>query len=157
MGIQNAWLVTAAGTGGTLAGLLAGFRLVGSPLYLLGIDVGKLWKGFPASLARLSTEICRSLGDDGQTFDIGDVPLVEGRYAAPKYGSPSTACLEAIRILAGLEGILLDPVYTAKAFAGMLELLDAGAFEPDNAPIIFLHTGGLPALFAFSDRLAHSD
>src|SRR6266496_507357 len=63
MGIENAYVVLAAGSGGTLAGLLAGLTLMDSSLALLGIDVGKLWKGFPASLAHLAEEVCSHLGE----------------------------------------------------------------------------------------------
>ncbi|HEU0297282.1 MAG TPA: pyridoxal-phosphate dependent enzyme [Anaerolineales bacterium] len=147
LGIERAHLVLAAGTGGTLAGLLAGLTLMNSSLRPLGIDVGKLWKGFPASLAHLTGEICARLGEK-RLFHASEVPLIEGVYAAPKYGSPSPACVSAIKWLARDEGILLDPVYTGKAFAGLLDLLDHGRLGT-REPIIFLHTGGLPALFAF--------
>jgi|SRR5215208_3211987 len=147
LGIENAHLVLAAGTGGTLAGLLAGLTLLDSSLSLLAIDVGKLWKGFPASLARLTGEICSHLGAK-RVFQPGEIPLLEGTYAAPRYGVPSQSGQETIRRLACMEGILLDPVYTGKAFAGMLDLIENGQLG-SNEPIIFLHTGGLPALFAF--------
>src|SRR5688572_622227 len=106
LGIENAQLVLAAGTGGTLAGLLAGLTLMNSSLSLLGIDVGKLWKGFPASLARLAGEICRRLGTK-RVFKPAEIPLLEGTYALPKYGIPSQACQDAILRLARAEGILL--------------------------------------------------
>lgn len=147
LGIEKAHLVLAAGTGGTLAGLLAGLTLMDSSLSLLGIDVGKLWKGFPASLARLASEICSRLGAK-RVFKPDEIPLLEETYALPKYGVPSPSCQDAIRRLARTEGILLDPVYTGKAFAGMLDLIEKGPLG-SNEPIIFLHTGGLPALFAF--------
>jgi D-cysteine desulfhydrase family pyridoxal phosphate-dependent enzyme len=145
-GIENAYLVLAAGTGGTLAGLLAGLTLLDSSLRLLGIDIGVLWKGFPLSLGRLTGEICKRLGER-RIFDASEVPLLERTYAAPRYGVPSDLCREAIRRLARTEGILLDPVYTGKAFAGMLDLIAKGGLG-SNEPVIFLHTGGLPALFA---------
>ena len=151
IGIENAHLVMAAGTGGTLAGILAGLCLIDSPLQPLGIDVGKLWKGFPASLARLTTEICHRL-EENRTFEANDIPLLENMYAVPKYGEPSQAGLKAIQKLASLEGVLLDPVYTGKAFAGLLDLIGQGKLGRDE-PVIFLHTGGLPALFAFGDRI----
>jgi len=118
-----------------------------SSLSLLGIDIGKLWKGFPASLARLAGEICAHLGAK-HFFKPEDIPLLEGAYTGPKYGLPSPGGQEAIQRLARTEGILLDPVYTGKAFAGMLDLVEKGRLGA-NEPIIFLHTGGLPALFAF--------
>jgi L-cysteate sulfo-lyase len=147
LGIENAHLVLAAGTGGTLAGLFAGLTLMESSLHLFAIDIGKLWKRFPTSLARLTGEICRRLGAK-RVFKPGEIPLLEEIYAGPKYGVPSQVCQEAIQRLAGTEGILLDPVYTSKAFAGMLDLVEKGQLG-SNEPIIFLHTGGLPALFAF--------
>ena len=145
-GIEKAHLVLAAGTGGTLSGLLAGLTLTGSLLQVLGIDIGKLWKGFPLSLAHLTAEICNRLGIK-RDFKPSDIPLLEGRYVGAKYGVPSPPGEEVIRRLARTEGILLDPVYTGKAFAGMLDLIAKGQLGSDE-PVIFLHTGGLPALFA---------
>jgi L-cysteate sulfo-lyase len=150
-GIENAHLVLAAGTGSTLAGLLAGLTLTGSSLRLLGIDVGKLWKGFPDSLSRLTGEIYGQLGVK-RVLKPSEIPLLERIYAGPKYGVPSKQCRAAIRRLARTEGILLDPVYTGKAFAGLLDLTQQGRLG-SNEPIIFLHTGGLPALFAFEDAV----
>lgn len=73
--------------------------------------------------------------------------MLEETYAHPKYGIPSQSCQDAIQRLARAEGILLDPVYTGKAFDGMLDLIEKGRLG-SKEPIIFLHTGGLPALFA---------
>jgi len=125
LGIQNAHLVLAAGTGSTMAGLLAGLTLMNSSLHLLAIDIGKLWKGFTSSLARLAGEICARLGEE-RVFRAGEIPLLEGIYATPRYGVPSQGCRDAIRRLAHAEGILLDPVYTGKAFAGLLDLTERG-------------------------------
>ncbi len=144
LGVGDAWLVVAAGSGGTLAGLLAGLHLAGSRLRPLGIDVGKLWKDFPASVAHLASEVCARLGEP-HTFDPALVPLVEGTYVGEAYGRPSDAGNAALQRLARAEGILLDPVYTAKAFAGLLG--ETARFGRDE-PVVFLHTGGLPALFA---------
>lgn len=146
-GLEDAWLVTAAGSGGTLAGLMAGLALLESPVRLMGIDVGRLWKGFAASIARLASETSSHLGQPRQ-FTPADVPLVEETYAGECYGQPSPECLASLHRLARLEGLLLDPVYTAKAFAGLLDMTRRGLL-PGKRPVIFLHTGGLPALFAF--------
>jgi 1-aminocyclopropane-1-carboxylate deaminase/D-cysteine desulfhydrase-like pyridoxal-dependent ACC family enzyme len=147
LGIENAHVLLAAGTGGTLTGLLAGLTLMDSSLRLLGIDIGITWKGFRASLARLAGQICLHLGER-RSFHPGEIPLIETVYAGSKYGVPSEGGQNAIKLLARTEGILLDPVYTGKAFAGLLDLVDKGGLGSDE-PIIFLHTGGLPALFAF--------
>jgi len=147
LGIENAHLVLAAGSGGTLAGLMAGLTLIGSSIQPLGIDVGKLWKGFPPSIARLAAEICARLGEPHH-FAPGHVPLIEGTYVGRAYACPSEPGNAALKRLARTEGILLDPVYTAKAFAGLLDLVERKQLGRDE-PVIFLHTGGIPALFAF--------
>ncbi len=152
LGIEDSWLLMAAGTGGTLAGLLAGLRLRGSSLRPLGIDVGRLWKGFPASIARLAGELCVCLGQP-HTFDVSLVPLIEDTYVGQRYGMPSREGIAAVRRLAQLEGIMLDPIYTGKAFAGLLDLAERGQLGREE-PIIFLHTGGLPSLFAHADALS---
>ena len=146
LGIADARLVVAAGSGGTLAGLLAGLTLLDSPLRPLGIDVGKLWKGFPTAIGHLAAELCARLGEP-HAFTSAQVPLIEGAYVGDGYAVPSARGMAALRRLAATEGILLDPVYTGKAFAGLLNLVEQNALGRDE-PIIFLHTGGLPALFA---------
>jgi 1-aminocyclopropane-1-carboxylate deaminase/D-cysteine desulfhydrase-like pyridoxal-dependent ACC family enzyme len=156
LGIENSRLVVAAGSGGTLAGLMAGLALIGSPIQLLGIDVGKLWKGFSASIAALASETCARLGEP-HAFDAGQVPMIEHIYVGSRYGAPSPQGLAAIKRLARLEGLALDPVYTSKAFAGLLDLAEGAdsrgqpPFGRDE-PVIFLHTGGVPALFAFGGQ-----
>jgi len=151
LGLEQAHLILAAGSGGTLAGLMAGLILCRSNIQLLGIDVGKLWKAFPVSIAALATEICAWLGEP-HPFTPQQVPLIEGTYVGERYGSPSTDGLSALKRLARAEGILLDPVYTAKAFAGMLGEIRKNRFG-ETDPLIFLHTGGLPALFAFPGEI----
>ncbi len=142
----NAWVVMAAGSGGTLAGLIAGLHLVDSPLRPLGIDVGRLWKDFPISIAQLAGELCIRLNQP-HTFAPQEIPLIENTYVGSRYAVPSEEGLAAIRHLAQSEGVILDPVYTGKAFAGLLDLIERGQLGRGE-PIIFLHTGGFPALFA---------
>jgi 1-aminocyclopropane-1-carboxylate deaminase/D-cysteine desulfhydrase-like pyridoxal-dependent ACC family enzyme len=146
MGLENPWLVVAAGSGGTLAGLMAGLALAESPIKLQGIDVGKLWKAFPSSIAHIAGELCNRLGSPLH-FHPAQVPLIEGEYCGEAYAIPSPAGEAALRRMARAEGILLDPVYTAKAFAGLLDLVEHKLLG-DKEPVIFLHTGGNPALFA---------
>jgi L-cysteate sulfo-lyase len=153
-GIDQATIVLAAGSGGTLAGLMAGLRLLGSRHQLLGIDVGKLWRGFPASIAALASESCVLLGQP-QRYAAADVPLIERTYVGQGYARPTPAGLAAIHKLAELEGLLLDPVYTAKAMAGLLDLAQQGRWGR-QAHVVFLHTGGAPALWAYPDSLMAS-
>ena len=147
----NVTLVLPVGTGVTLAGLWAGFWLLGSPVGVLGIDVGKLWRTFPASIARLATELCGLLGQP-HTFAAAEVPLIEKTYVGAGYAHLRPKAVEAIKLLARLEGVVLDPVYSGKAFAGLLDLVGNGRFAPD-AQLIFLHTGGLPGLWPFAEKL----
>lgn len=152
LGIENAVVITAVGTGGTLAGLMAGFATSNSSLRVVGIDIGRLWKNFRASIAHLATET-RALLGERVVFLASDVPLIEERYVGKAYADLTPGCCQAVRIVAQREGIFLDPVYSGKAFAGMLDLIERDELKRD-APLIFLHTGGAPALFAYADALA---
>lgn len=145
-GVDSATVVTATGTGGTLAGLMAGFHLLGSRHTALGIDVGKLWRGFPASIAALASEICTLLGSPHH-FNANDVPLIERAYVGSAYAKPTLESIEATRLLARHEGIIPDPVYSAKAMAGLIDLVKQGRWTK-NEHVVFLHTGGMPALWA---------
>jgi 1-aminocyclopropane-1-carboxylate deaminase/D-cysteine desulfhydrase-like pyridoxal-dependent ACC family enzyme len=147
--VEAVYLVTAAGSGGTLSGLAAGFSLIESPVIPVGIDVGKLWKGFPVSICALAGETCALLAAP-RSCQPQQLRLVEERYVGPAYGRPSEMGNRALHRLAECEGILLDPVYTAKAFAGMLDLIGKGELGTQE-PVIFRHTGGFPALFAFQE------
>ncbi len=149
LGLQNVTLITPVGTGSTLAGLVAGLRLLDSPVRVLGIDVGKLWRAFPLCIAKLAKELCALLGER-RSFAPADIPIVEERYVGAAYGVPSPQGNAAVHRLAQCEGILLDPVYTGKAMAGLLDLAEQGYFGAD-ANAIFLHTGGAPGLFAFPE------
>jgi len=144
-GIERATILTAVGTGGTLAGLLAGFRLLNSPHALLGIDVGKLWRAFPPSIAALAEEICRRLGEPRE-FPAEDVPIVERTYVGRAYARPTPEAWEAIRLTARQEGVVLDPVYTSKAMSGLIDLARQGRWG-SGEHVVFLHTGGMPALW----------
>lgn len=145
-------VVTAVGTGGTLAGLIAGFRLLDSPIRTLGIDVGKLWKGFRPSIAHLAEETCALLGEP-HSFTPESIPLIEERYVGEKYGAPSREGIAALQQMARCEGIVLDPVYTGKAMAGLLDLIHQGHFDKEET-VVFLHTGGSAGLFAFPEVAA---
>lgn len=152
-------LVTAAGSGTTLAGLMAGFTLLDFPVKLLAIDVGGLWKSFPESIARLATEVCDAL-EQRETFAAEDVPMIEDRFVGSHYGAYTAESGTAIKMMARSEGILLDPVYTGKAFAGLLAHIGSdrasGGRIKAQENIIFLHTGGLPTLAAYSELLVGS-
>lgn len=81
------------------------------------------------------------------TFSAEDVPLIEDAYVGERYAAPTMPGTRAIQRVAQTEGVLLDPIYTGKAFAGLIDLA-AGGTPGRQEPIVFVHTGGAPALFA---------
>jgi len=139
------WIVFASSSGGTQAGMVAGKRLFGFEGKILGISIDEPEDDLKSMVADLATEVSDRLGN-AITFDAGDV-LVNADYAKPGYGVLTERESEAIRLFAKYEGLLLDPVYTGRAAAGMIDLFRRGFFEPDET-VLFWHTGGTPALFA---------
>ena len=85
-------------------------------------------------------------GPEPRVF-ANSVPLLQETYVGQAYAAPTAECRAAIRRLAQVEGLLLDPIYTGKAFTGLLDLVENGRLGHDE-PIIFLHTGGVIGLFA---------
>ncbi len=155
-GIARATVVTAVGTGGTLAGLLAGFHLLDSQHTLLGIDVGKLWRALPASIASLASKICTLLGEPhafraGPTTGSG-MSMIERTYVGEAYARPTLESVDALRFVARQEGLVLDPVYTSKAMAGLIDLARQGRWSAGEH-VVFLHTGGMPAVWAYETAL----
>jgi D-cysteine desulfhydrase family pyridoxal phosphate-dependent enzyme len=140
------YVVAAVGTGGTMAGLMAGFRLLGAGTKVIGIDVGGLWKGFKGSIARMASQVAELLGEK-VPFREEDVLLYED-YVGEAYAHPTPECWEAIRLLARKEGLVLDPIYTGKAMAGLIDLVCKGVLK-EGETVVFLHTGGSPSLYAF--------
>ena len=143
-------IVVASGSTSTHAGLLYGLRALGSRLRIAGICVRRnKEQQAPRVLARC-TELSKLLGtSEYVTADdiiLNDVPL------APGYGQLNPLTIEAIKLAASTEGLLLDPVYTGKVMAGMIDRVRGNVYAK-NANILFLHTGGQPALFAYEPEL----
>jgi D-cysteine desulfhydrase family pyridoxal phosphate-dependent enzyme len=133
------WVVVADGSGGTHAGLLAGLS---DRVRVLGVDVGTR-PDLDDRVPELATKAALAAGREPP-----EAPAVidHGRFG-PGYGKPTPECLEAIQVTARLEGLLLDPVYTGKAMAGLIGWAREGRFSPGDT-VLFWHTGGAPALFA---------
>lgn len=140
---REAWICCATGSGGTQAGLVLGAALLGKAVHLQGFSVWLPAATVSPVVARLACEASTLLGRTIETPDVH----VDDSYKDPAYGRASQAALEAIRLVARLEAILLDPVYTGKAMAGLLDYVRKGLIPPD-VPIIFVHTGGAQVLFA---------
>jgi D-cysteine desulfhydrase len=145
-GHRSATVVVAAGSGGTLAGLEAGFRLVGSETTVVGIDVGAFWEDFGGLVRHMANQAASLLGAQA-VLDAQEAVTIETAYVGPGYGVATNEGSSAIRRALRTEGVLLDPTYTSKAFAGMLDLLECARGESDR-PVVFWHTGGGPGLFA---------
>ena len=146
--------VFASSSGGTHAGLAVGAAALGLPTQVLGISIDK-------PLVQLTDEIVAALANDTAQW-IGLEPRfsaanihANANYLGGGYGVMGEPEAEAIRLFARHEGILLDPVYTGRAAAGMIDLIRRGEIGSDER-VLFWHTGGLPALFApqYTSRLA---
>lgn len=145
---QNApadWIVFASSSGGTQAGMALGARLFGFKGQVLGISVDEPQTVLQERVAGLATATAAALGEN-MTFKPGDI-LVNAAYTGGGYGVMGQPETEAIQLFARKEGLLLDPVYTGRAAAGLLDLAHKGFFKP-GASVLFWHTGGAPALFA---------
>ncbi|MBM3122269.1 MAG: D-cysteine desulfhydrase family protein [Chloroflexi bacterium] len=145
------WIVLASSSGGTQAGLVAGARLLGFGGRILGISVDLQAAALQSEVARLATAVCALLGR-ATPVEPPSI-LVEDRFAAPGYAALTSLEREAISAFARQEGILLDPVYTGRSAGGLLALAREGRFASGER-VLFWHTGGTPALFAYAAELA---
>jgi D-cysteine desulfhydrase len=139
------WIVFATSSGGTQAGLLAGQRAFGHKGRLLGISVDESEEWLQNQVSELASLTSAKLGKHIK-FTPDDV-LANANYCSAGYGVLTEPEREAIRLFATCEGVLLDPVYTGRAAAGMIDLIRKGFFKKTET-VLFLHTGGQPALFA---------
>lgn len=143
--LQPDWIVLASSSGGTQAGLLLGAKQISFSGRILGISVDKPADELTQTIMALANQTAAWLGID-KKIESEDV-LVNDAYCRAGYGILQPVETEAIRLFARTEGILLDPVYTGRAAAGLIDLIRKGFFSPDET-VLFWHTGGIPALFA---------
>ena len=139
------WIVFATSSGGTHAGLLLGQRVFGYEGQVLGISVDESEDWLKQHVSELASLASEKLGKRIE-FTPGEV-LANANYCSAGYGVLTDRDREAIHLFATYEGLLLDPVYTGRAAAGMIDLIRKGFFKRDET-LLFLHTGGQPALFA---------
>lgn len=150
LGITADYCFHATGTGGTLAGLALGCKCIDSKTCIVSINVSKKDDTYPSKIASLANQCGYVLGVSA-IVRKGDLNI-DPNYYAPGYEIPNKAANDAIRYLAQTEGILTDPVYTGKAFAGMLDYIRTNKVE-QGSNIVFWHTGGATALFAEKEIL----
>ena len=139
------WIVFGSSSGGTHAGMLAGQRIFGFSGRVLGISVDESEEWLKSEVSKLASATSKKAGDRIE-FTPEDVH-VNADYCDPGYGIVTEREREAIRLFARLEGLLLDPVYTGRAAAGMIDLIRTEFFKK-NETVLFWHTGGQAALFA---------
>ena len=143
-------VVHATGSAGTQAGLAVGLKAIYANIPLLGIGVNAGREVQEQRVFELATATAKFVGAAGavRRKDI----VCNCDYVGPGYGVPTRAMNEAVLLLARLEGLLFDPVYTGKALAGMIDLVRKGFFD-DAKNVVFIHTGGSAGLFAYVDQL----
>jgi L-cysteate sulfo-lyase len=140
------YVVTACGSGGTVAGLIFGSKATNSPIKVIGISVQERSNILADNVSILANKISSFL-NVRKTFNKSDITILD-RFVREGYGVLSKDVLQAIELTAQTEGIILDPVYTGKAMVGLLELIKEGYFDR-NDTVVFIHTGGTPALFSY--------
>jgi L-cysteate sulfo-lyase len=150
MNVKVDHIVFSSGSGGTQGGLLFGAKALNFQGRVLGISDG----ASRDSLVRRIVEIangCARLIDSNVPVSLKDVDFFD-QYAGKGYGILQKEVVDAIITVAEAEGVFLDPVYTGKAMWGLMDLVHQGYFEKDET-VVFIHTGGTPALFAYRKDL----
>jgi D-cysteine desulfhydrase family pyridoxal phosphate-dependent enzyme len=150
-GIRADAIVHASMSGGTQAGLYTSMKVTQSGIRVMGISVGPSRDVVTGRVLGLAEDLGALLGLDWRPHP--DDIVVTDEYVGERYGYPNPGCLDAIRLAARTEGILLDPVYTGKAMAGLIDMVRRGQFAPEQT-VVFWHTGGQPALFAYAGWLS---
>lgn len=139
------WIVFGTSSGGTHAGLVLGQRLFGYTGKVLGISIDEPEDWLKNRVSGLASDASEKMGERIE-FRLEDI-LANEDYCKAGYGVLTDAEREAVKLFAKYEGLLLDPVYTGRAAAGMIDLIRQGFFKKDET-VLFWHTGGQPALFA---------
>ncbi|KIC87178.1 D-cysteine desulfhydrase [Pantoea agglomerans] len=141
--VDFAAVVVASGSAGTHAGLAVGLEHLLPETELVGVTVSRQVEAQLPLVERLRQSLAETLEVQAKA------PIILwDDYFAPRYGEPNDEGMAAVKLLARLEGILLDPVYTGKAMAGLLDGVSQNRFRREG-PLLFIHTGGAPALFAY--------
>jgi D-cysteine desulfhydrase family pyridoxal phosphate-dependent enzyme len=139
------WIVFGTSSGGTHAGLVLGQRLFGYAGKVLGISIDESEEWLKTHVSKLASDASEKV-EERFAFTPAEV-LANADYCRAGYGVLTDAEREAVQLFAKCEGLLLDPVYTGRAAAGMIDLIRKGFFKKDES-VLFWHTGGQPALFA---------
>jgi len=150
MALEVDHIVTASGSSGTHAGLVTGLVGSGMNIPVTGINVSRDKEEQEELVYDLVKELAPHVG--AQRLIPRDSIVCFGEYWRPMYSLPNKGMIEAVNLLAKTEGILLDPVYTGKAMAGLIDLSRKGYFKKADT-VLFIHTGGSPALYAYEKTI----
>lgn len=148
MGLRIDRVVCASGSAGTHAGLLAGLWGTRSGIPVVGMNVSRTKAQQEELVFKLARETAALARIDGEL--PRDAVVCFGDYVGPGYSLPTAGMVEAVKLLARTEAVLLDPVYTGKAMAGLIDQVRKGFFKKGEN-VVFVHTGGSPALYAYLD------
>ncbi len=151
-GVKKADIYIASGSAGTQAGVELGLRLAhrqGFDGHCYGVSVSHRAHEIAAEVARIANGTAELIGSDIR-LEPGEIDILD-QYVGPGYAVATPGGIEAIELLARSEGVLLDPVYTGKAMAGLVDQVRRGRYGRGE-PVIFWHTGGVPALFVYAEE-----
>ncbi len=152
LGETPRFVMCAGGSCGTLSGLTLGLALAGSRTRLAAVSISRSVPDRVAKARQVMAESCAIL----EVEDPKAVPTIVDGYVGPGYGMATELSRRALEVAARTEGLILDPVYTAKAFGGLIGEIEAGRIRRDDL-VVFVHTGGMPALFADPRLYWHAD
>jgi 1-aminocyclopropane-1-carboxylate deaminase/D-cysteine desulfhydrase-like pyridoxal-dependent ACC family enzyme len=139
-------ILLAAATGGTMSGLILGSKYLGAAYKPMGISVWMGKRDVEARILQRANGVSEYL-KLGIKVTPEDIEIMD-EYIGERYGIPTEEGIAALKLVAKTEGIILDPVYTSKAMSGVIDLIRKGEFTYEDT-IIFIHTGGIPPLFAY--------
>lgn len=142
-------IVTATGSAGTHAGLVAGLAVMGADIPVLGIGVRAPKDKQEANVFKLAEETAALLGQPGRV--TREMVVADCDYVGEGYGLIDKGVIDALTLAARLDGIVLDPVYSGKAMKGLIALARAGQFKGET--VVFLHTGGAQGLFGYQSEI----
>jgi L-cysteate sulfo-lyase len=146
-----AWIVHASGSAGTQAGLLAGLLALGHSARVIGVDVDAQPERVRADVCRVGREVAALLGIEHRWQN--ERVEIAAEWSAGAYGVADETTVEAIRLAARTEALALDPVYSGKGMAGLIGLARQGRFSASDV-VVWIHTGGLPGVFAYPETMA---
>ncbi|MHA5066558.1 D-cysteate sulfo-lyase [Cetobacterium somerae] len=150
LGINIDHMICPSGSAGTHAGIVAGMTGINANIPITGVSVNRSKEIQTDAVWNLAKATAERVGVHNEI--TRDLVQVTDEYVGPGYSLPSDEMVEAVQLLARTEGILLDPVYTGKVMAGLIGMIREGKFKKEDN-ILFLHTGGSPALYAYTETI----